>query len=95
MATNIFASVPGPLRGPLEWLARLTFQTPAQGARGVLRAALAPELRGRHELYSHKGAAAMPSAAARDLALAAALWTLSCRETALSPADDDALWPPV
>lgn len=94
MATNIFHGVPGLLRRPLEWLARATFQTPAQGAQGVLHAALAPELYGRHKLYSHKlQGARVPSTTARDPVLAAKLWELSCRETGLSPAEDARLWP--
>ena len=94
VATNIFHGVPGLLQPALRWLAAAAFQTPAQGARTVLHAALSPELAGRHELYLHNCKPCTTSAAARDPQLAADLWQYSCQETGLSAADDAALWPP-
>ena len=94
VATNIFSSVPGLLRPALRWLAAAAFQTPAQGARTILHAALAPELAGRHELYLHNCKPCTASAAARDPQLAAELWQYSCQETGLSASEDAALWPP-
>eukprot|EP00887_Chlorella_sp_A99_P006522 scaffold3.g6522.t1 len=94
VATNIFAGVPGFLRRPLEWAALTAFQTPAQGARTVLQAALAPELEGRHVLYSHALRPQAASAAARNPALAERLWQLSSREVGLSPEEEGRLWPP-
>ena len=94
VATNIFQGVPGLLQPALRWLAAAAFQTPAQGARTVLHAALAPELAGRHELYLHSCRPSTPSAAARDPQLAADLWQYSCQETGLTAAEDAALWPP-
>ena len=94
VATAIFANVPGLLQAPLRWLAAAAFQTPAQGARTVLHAALSPELRGRHELYLHDSAPRRAAAAALDPDLAAQLWQLSLQQTGLSAADDAALWPP-
>ncbi|PRW59869.1 Retinol dehydrogenase 12 [Chlorella sorokiniana] len=94
VATNIFLGVPGLLQPALRWLAAAAFQTPAQGARTVLHAALAPELSGRHELYLHNCKPCAASAAARDPQLAAELWQFSCQETGLSAAEDAALWPP-
>ena len=94
VATGIFRNVPGVLRRPLELLARAFFQTPEQGARTVLRAALAPELQRRHVLYMHAGEEAEPAAAARNAALAGALWTRSAAAVGLHPEEDAALWPP-
>lgn len=93
VATNIFSSVPGVLQPALRWLAAAAFQTPAQGARTILHAALSPELAGRHELYLHNCKPCTTSAAARDPQLAAQLWHWSCQETGLSAAEDAALWP--
>lgn len=92
--TNIFEGVPGLLRPALRWLAAAAFQTPAQGARTVLHAALSPELQGRHELYLHDCRPCTASAAAREKRLAADLWAASCQEAGLGPDDDAALWPP-
>lgn len=69
-------------------------QTPAQGARTPLHAALSPELEGRHELYLHSQRPCEPSAAAKDAQLAEELWALSNQEVGLSAAEDAALWPP-
>lgn len=92
--TNIFGNVPGVLQPVLRWLAAGFFQTPAQGARTVLHAALAPELQKRRELYLHACKPCTPSAAARDERLADELWELSNEEVGLSTAEDAALWPP-
>lgn len=92
--TAIFDNVPGMLQAPLRWLAALAFQTPAQGARTVLHAALALELGGRSELYLHAQRPCRAAPAAQDAALAAQLWQLSSQEVGLSPAEDAALWPP-
>lgn len=94
VATRIFDNVPGWLQPILQTLAAACFQTPAQGARTVLHAALAPELQGRHELYLHNSRPSTASQQAREPALAAELWQLSNQETQLSAADDAALWPP-
>lgn len=94
VATSIFANVPGVLQPALKWLAAAAFQTPAQGARTVLHAALAPELQGRHELYLHACRPCAAAPAARDAGTAAALWELSCEEVGLSAAEDAELWPP-
>ncbi|KAL4458680.1 hypothetical protein ABPG75_013545 [Micractinium tetrahymenae] len=94
VATNIFGNVPGLLHTPLRWLAALAFQTPAQGARTVLHAALSPQLAGRSELYLHAQRPCEAAAAARDAQLAARLWQLSNQEVGLSAVEDAALWPP-
>ena len=94
VSTHIFANVPWPLATPLRWLAAAAFQTPAQGARTVLHAALAPELRGRHELYMHNQAPCAASPAAHDPRLAERLWALSVQEVGMTAAQDAALWPP-
>lgn len=94
VATNIFGNVPGALQAPLRWLAALAFQTPAQGARTVLHAALSPQLAGRSELYLHAQRPCQAAPAASDARLAAQLWQLSNQEVGLSAAEDAALWPP-
>ena len=93
--TSIFANVPGVLRAPLQALAAAFFQTPAQGARTVLQAALSPELgvaQSGSYLHAHAVQAAAP--AVEDPALGAALWQLCAQECGLSAAEDAALWPP-
>lgn len=92
--THIFANLPGWLQPPLRWLAAAAFQTPEQGARTVLHAALAPELAGRQELYLHDSRPCAAAPAARDPALAADLWQLSNQQAGLSAAEDAAMWPP-
>ncbi|KAL4420146.1 hypothetical protein ABPG77_010362 [Micractinium sp. CCAP 211/92] len=94
VATNILVNVPGLLQAPLRWLASLAFQTPAQGARTVLHAALSPSLAGRSELYLHAQRPCKAARAAQDEQLAAQLWQLSNQEVGLSAANDAALWPP-
>lgn len=91
--TNIFQNIPGLLRRPVELLAGLVFQTPQQGARTVLRAAVAPELAGQHVLYMHAEKEAQPTAVARDPQLAADLWQRSVEAVGLTPEEDACLWP--
>jgi NAD(P)-dependent dehydrogenase (short-subunit alcohol dehydrogenase family) len=93
VATAIFGEGLGVLRAPVCALASVAFQTPAQGAAGVLRAAVAPELAVRHVLYVHAGKEAEAAPAARDAAVAAALWAASARDAGLTAAEDAALWP--
>ena len=93
VATNIFHSLGGVLGPVLRSLASLAFQTPQQGASTVVQAATAPELQGRRVLYMHAGGEQAAAPAALDPALARGLWEVSVRETGMSAAQDDALWP--
>lgn len=80
--TNIFNNVPGCLRPMLHTLASCCFQTPEQGARTVVYACTSPAV-SRRSLYLHDGKERVPSSAARDAALAAALWRASERMAGL------------
>jgi NAD(P)-dependent dehydrogenase (short-subunit alcohol dehydrogenase family) len=91
VATNIFNGVQGWLRHPLKMLAAIAFQTPAQGASGVLAATALKAT--PMPLYLHKNEVAMPSAMARDPKLAAVLWDASNRVIGIPPEADDTLWP--
>ena len=71
----------------------LFFQTPQQGASGVLRAATDPVFEGRHVPYIHHAKEAVPSSTAQNTELAAALWEFSNVQVGLSPAEEEALWP--
>ena len=64
-----------------------------QGARTVLKAALAPELGGQHVLYMHNRREAEPACIAKDAVLAADLWQRSLEVVELTKTDDEHLWP--
>lgn len=66
-----------------------------QGARTVLKAALAPELTGKHTLYLHNMQGAEPAVAARDATSALNLWEHSVQAVGLSLKEDARLWPAV
>lgn len=73
--------MPWPFRSVVKAIAGVAFQTPKQGATGVLRAACDPAW-GTNDaapLYVHLGKEARPSAAASDAALAEKLWASSER----------------
>lgn len=84
--TDLFAHVlAGPLMVPLRFLFNLAVQSPAQGARSVLRAATDPRVDGGSyygpgRLRGQRGApvVAHPSPLARDAGAARRLWAVSC-----------------
>lgn len=81
--TGIFRAVPEPLGHVLRWFADKSFQTPQEGARHILAAiSAAQEAHGERSekdfpLYWHCSKPEVPSKAAMDQELAAALWRSS------------------
>lgn len=93
VATDIFKNLHGVVGFGVRSLASMCFQTPEQGAQGVLLAASSAKFEGRSILYIHNSAEAEPSQAARDADLALTLWDFTNREVGLSQTDDLELWP--
>lgn len=75
VASDIWRTVPAPLRPLFHWLRRMI--TVDEGARTPLRCATDPALAGQSGLYWSDGAPAQPSPAGRDEALARTLWQRS------------------
>ena len=92
VATDIFKNLSGVVGMTVHFLAANFFQTPEQGAAGVLRAATDPEY-ARHVPYLHFGKEASPSAAATRPDLAKEVWALSNQEVGLTAKEDETLWP--
>lgn len=91
--TNILRDFGGVLGAGMRAIASNFFQTPAQGAAGVLRAATSPEFEGRHVPYIHLGMEAAPAAEALDPKLGANVWELTVRQAGLMADEDAKLWP--
>ncbi|KAG7669655.1 hypothetical protein Ndes2437B_g05835 [Nannochloris sp. 'desiccata'] len=92
-ATNIFRDLHGVVGTVVNFLASTVFQTPEQGASGVLRAATAPEYARKHVKYIHMGKETMPSVAAIDGEKALQLWEYSNHQVGLSEEERNQLWP--
>jgi NAD(P)-dependent dehydrogenase (short-subunit alcohol dehydrogenase family) len=94
VATNIFRDLHGVIGTVVNFLASTVFQTPEQGASGVLRAATAPEYARKHVKYMHMGKEAVPSSAASDAEKARQLWEYSDKQVGLSEEErTQHLWP--
>jgi len=94
VATNIFRDLHGVVGTVVNFLALTVFQSPEQGASGVLRAATAPEYARKHEKYIHMGKEAMPSAGALDGEKAKKLWEYSSHQVGLFLKEETTpLWP--
>jgi retinol dehydrogenase 14 len=93
VATNIFKDLNGIVGSVVNFLASTVFQTPEQGAAGVLRAATAPEFATKHIKYIHMGKEAMPSSAALDPGNSRKLWTYSTMHVGLTEEESKNLWP--
>jgi NAD(P)-dependent dehydrogenase (short-subunit alcohol dehydrogenase family) len=93
VSTNIFRDLHGVVGRVVQFLARTVFQTPEQGAAGVLLAATSPEFATKHVKYIHMGIEAQPSTAAVDSDTAQQLWEYSALHVGLSEAERTQLWP--
>jgi NAD(P)-dependent dehydrogenase (short-subunit alcohol dehydrogenase family) len=91
--TAIFRDLNGPMGTIIKALARFIFQTPSQGASGVLKIATDPSYTGRELDYVHCGRPSVPSPAARDRTIANKFWRWSMDAVNLHTEDDAVLWP--
>lgn len=91
--TAIFRDLNGPMGTIIKTLARFFFQTPSQGASGVLKIATDLSYKGRELDYVHCGRPSVPSPAARDRTIASEFWRWSMDATNLRAEDDTVLWP--
>ena len=93
VSTNIFRDLNGVVGMVVNFLANTVFQTPEQGASGVLLAATSPEFATKHVKYIHMGKEAMPSRAAMDGENAKQLWEFSDQVVGLTDEERTNLWP--
>jgi NAD(P)-dependent dehydrogenase (short-subunit alcohol dehydrogenase family) len=95
VATNIFRDLHGVVGTVVNFLASTVFQTPQQGASGVLLAATSPEFSNRNVEYIHMGKEAIPSRAALDSEKAKQLWEYSNQQVGITDDEDERnqLWP--
>lgn len=93
--TAIFRDFKGLMGMVLNLVGQMSFQTPSQGASGVLKVASNDSIIKRRELdYVHCGKPWVASSAARDRVMAEKVWQWSLNAVNLSPKDDAVLWPP-
>ena len=97
VATNIFDGiVPIWSRRAIKTIASVAFQSPKQGAEGILKACNAEYFKDQAPLYIHLGNICKPSSVAQDKLLARKLWEASSRELKFTAMEENVtFWPKV